>query len=263
MIWIKGQHPMKIVFVLIGITIALFSEPLTGFFGYDDLLETKDENNTIDEKSINDIEKKRLLQKAINNPRTLSAKEFESALTYAKSRAVMQQTEEDIKNWTILNNFTLQNAESFQHKQRVVLLKNPELDISGEFAQSGFSQKSKTKAAYENQLKLIKNLTNEIVLFAFFGKEASTIKSSQERVLYFLKSDFPKLTIIQVDILENDDLYRELKEKNTPSVWLAYRDKQDKAHWYRVTGGLSTKKEIVDNIEFIYRNVIEKEFIDE
>ena len=251
------------LFLLIGVTIFMVSEPLTGFFGYMDSLNKNDENNTIIEKSINNIEKKELLQKAIYTPRTLSAKEFKSALTYAKSRAVMQQTEEDIKNWTILNNFTLKNAESFQYKQRVVLLKNPELDISAKFVESGFSQKVKTKVAYENQLKLIKKLTNEIVLFVFFGEEASSIKSSQERVLYFLKSDFPKLTIIQVDTLQNDDLYRELKEKNTPAVWLAYRDNQDKAHWYRVTGGLSTKKEIVDNIEFIYRNIIEKELIDE
>jgi len=261
---------IKIV-IYISMTTFLCADTLSGFFGYakkDVVIDVPKERNITEFKKIEVISKeeseesknKKLLKKALENPREMTADQFQKAISYAKSRAVMQQTEEDIKNWTILNNFTIKNAESFQEKKRIVLLKNPNIDISGEFSKSGFSQQIKNKSFYEKQTELIHSLVDKIALFAFFGKEDNQIISSQERVLYFLKADFPKMTIIQIDITKESELFKYLKEKNTPSIWLAYRDKDSKAHWYRVVGGLSTRSEIIDNIDFIYTKIIKEEF---
>ena len=232
---------------------------LSGYFGYQDPL-IKSENNQTNKKTSNiDLKKEKILARALTNPKSLTATQFKNIQSYAKDKAVMQQTEKSIKDWMILNNFTIKSADSFQKKQRIVLFKNPKLYEAGDLAKSGYAQKSDTQAAAKKQLKLINKLTSKIVLFSFFGNEAENIRSSQERVLWYIHQDFPKMTIINADIRQNNGLYEKLGEKVTPSLWMAYKDKYDKAHWYRVLGGIATKNAVLDNIQFIYENIIKVE----
>lgn len=249
--------------IAIATTIILISQAysLSGYFGYDEPLIKNESNKTIENiKSTNiDFKKEKLLQRALTNPKSLTATQFKDIQSYAKDKAVMQQTEKSIKDWMILNNFTIKSADSFQKKQRIVLFKNPELYEEGELAKSGYAQKSDTQAAAKKQIELINKLTSKIVLFAFFGDEAENIRSSQERVLWYIHQDFPKMTIINADIRQNSGLYEKLGEKVTPSLWMAFKDSYDKAHWYRVLGGVATKNVVLDNIQFIYENIIKVE----
>jgi conjugal transfer pilus assembly protein TraF len=247
--------------ITIATTLFLFTQAysLTGYFGYEDPLIKNDNNKTIEKNNNIELEKEKLLQKALHNPKALTATQFKNIQSYAKDKAVMQQTEKSIKDWMILNNFTIKAADSFQKKQRIVLFKNPELYEEGDLAKSGYAQKSNTQAAAKKQINLIKGLISKIALFAFFGNEPENARSSQERVLWYIHQDFPKMTIINVDIRQNKGLYEKLGEKVTPALWMAYKDNNDKAHWYRVLGGIATKNVVFDNIEFIYENIIKVE----
>ena len=252
---------MKKILTIVSLLITINNaEVLTGYFGYEDpIIENEDNKTKLTTPQTEDLKYEKLLQKAIKNPRSLTASQFKEVQAYAKDKAVMQQDEKSIKNWMILNNFTIRNADTFQKMQKVVLFKNPELYEEGDLARSGFAQKTQTQAAAQKQNSLIKSLTSKIAIFAFFGNEEASVKSSQERVLWFVQQDYPQMTIINADIRQNRGLYEKLGEKLTPSLWMAYRDVLGKAHWYRIIGGVATKNQILDNIQFIYENIIKKE----
>ena len=41
-------------------------------------------------------------------------------------------------------------------------------------------------------------------------------------------------------------------------VELVYKDEEENANWYRVKAGLTTKDEILDNIDFVYKYFIKE-----
>ena len=223
---------------------------LTGFFGYQDPIVKKDDKKNADPAM------EKLVIKAIEDPQSLTAQEFKKAQAYAKDKAVMQQDEQSIKKWIILNNFTIRQADNFQKMQRIVMFKNPELYEEGELARSGYAQSANTKQAAKEQNKIINALASQIVLFAFFGAEDADIKASQNRVLWYITQDYPDLTIIKIDTTINKELYQKLGEVITPSVWLAYKNQSGKPSWFRIYSGIATKNAILDQIQFVYQNII-------
>jgi len=92
--------------ITIATTLFLFTQAysLTGYFGYEDPLIKNDNNKTIEKNNNIELEKEKLLQKALHNPKALTATQFKNIQSYAKDKAVMQQTEKSIKDWMVLNN---------------------------------------------------------------------------------------------------------------------------------------------------------------
>jgi len=251
-----GVMKIRVLFIIAVASSFISANTLSGYFGYQDNFFT--DNNSTKEKNKNNDEEL-LIKKALINPKLLTNKEFGIALEAAKNKAVMIQTDENIKNWIILNNFMIKNAGEFQKRQQIVLFKNPELDLSSGISKSGYASKARKQSELKLQNQLIKELTSKIVLIAFYGDAPVLEITSQDRVLWYIEQDFPKMIIKRVDVKNNKNLYEKLNEKITPSVWMAYKDNKNKPHFYRIAGGVTTKNKILNNIQFVYENIIKVE----
>lgn len=99
---------------------------------------------------------------------------------------------------------------------------------------------------------------NNIGIVAFFDKKEEEINTAQNKVLFFLNQDYPSLAIRTIFKDEHSSLVEEHKVGVTPDIFLVYKDEEENANWYRVKAGLTTKDEILDNIDFVYKYFIKE-----
>ncbi len=209
---------------------------------------------------IND-ENKDTVKKAVEIPTNLdkmTADEIAKLIEDSKKTAVSFPTDENIHNYIQLQNYATKKSENFAIKWQQAILKDSSLDLSATAAKSTFARNASTADKTTKRAQFWKENIDKIGIVAFFDKKENEVNTAQNKVLYFLNQDYPNLAIRTIFKDEHSSLVQEHKIGVTPDIFIVYKDKDENANWYRVKAGLTTKNEILDNIDFVYEYFISK-----
>ena len=248
---------MKLI-VLVFLTINLlfaenieYSESKNGlthpFFGY--IKQIIKEENKDEVKKVVDIPK---------NLDKMTVDEIAKLIEDSKKIAVSFPTDKNINSYIKLQNYATQKSEDFAIKWQQALLKDSSLDLSASAAKSTFARTASTASKTNTRANFWKENINNIGIVAFFDKKEEEINTAQNKVLFFLNQDYPSLAIRTIFKDEHSSLVEEHKVGVTPDIFLVYKDEEENANWYRVKAGLTTKDEILDNIDFVYKYFIKE-----
>lgn len=206
-------------------------------------------------------ENKDEIKKTVEIPKNLdkmTADEIAKLIEDSKKIAVSFPTDKNINSYIKLQNYATQKSEDFAIKWQQALLKDSSLDLSASAAKSTFARTASTANKTNTRAKFWEENINNIGIVAFFDKTEEEVNTAQNKVLYFLNKDYPTLAIRTIFKDEHSSLVNEHKVGVTPDIFLIYKDQDENANWYRVKAGLTTKDEILDNIDFVYKYFISK-----
>lgn len=212
-------------------------------------------------KEILKEEHKDEVKKIVEIPKNLdkmTADEIAKLIEDSKKIAVSFPTDKNINSYIKLQNYATQKSEDFAIKWQQALLKDSSLDLSASAAKSTFARTASTANKTNTRAKFWEENINNIGIVAFFDKTEEEVNTAQNKVLYFLNKDYPTLAIRTIFKDEHSSLVNEHKVGVTPDIFLIYKDQDENANWYRVKAGLTTKDEILDNIDFVYKYFISK-----
>lgn len=215
------------------------------FFGYREEI-IKEENKNEVKKSV-DIPK---------NLDKMTTDEISKLIEDSKKIAVSFPTDENIHNYIQLQNHATKKSEDFAIKWQQALLKDSSLDLSATAAKSTFARNASTADKTRKRANFWKENINNIGIVAFFDEKEKEVNTAQNKVLFFLTQDYPKLAIRTIFKEEHSSLIKEHGVGITPDIFIVYKDENANANWYRIKTGLTTKNEILDNIDFVYEYFI-------
>lgn len=210
-------------------------------------------------KEIIKEENKDEIKKNVDIPKNLdkmTADEIGKLVNDSKKIAISFQTDENIHNYIQLQNYAMKKSEQFHIKWQQALLKDSSLDLSATAAKSTFARNASTADKTSKRAQFWKENINNIGIVAFFDKKEKEVNTAQNKVLFFLTQDYPELAIKTIFKDEYSSLIKEHGVGVTPDIFIVYKDENDNASWYRVKAGLTTKNEILDNIDFVYEYFI-------
>jgi conjugal transfer pilus assembly protein TraF len=238
-----------IVFIALNISANVeYGESQNGlthpFFGYKKVIEKEDENQT---------------KKTITIPKNLdqlTADQLSKIIKDSKKIAVAFPTDQNIHKYITLQNHATKKSEDFAIKWQQAILKDSSLDLSASAAKSTFARNASTADKAQKRASFWQKYIDKIGVVVFFSKNESSVNQAQNKVLFFLKQDYPELAIRTVFKDEHPKLAKEHGVGVTPDIFIVYKDKEENANWYRVKAGLTTKNQILNNIDFIYQYFI-------
>ncbi|WP_323587528.1 conjugal transfer protein TraF [Aliarcobacter butzleri] len=217
------------------------------FFGYKEEI-IKEENKDEVKKTV-DIP---------TNLDKMTADEIAKLIEDSKKTAVSFPTDENIHNYIQLQNYATKKSENFAIKWQQAILKDSSLDLSATAAKSTFARNASTADKTTKRAQFWKENIDKIGIVAFFDKKENEVNTAQNKVLYFLNQDYPNLAIRTIFKDEHSPLVEKYKVGVTPDIFIVYKDEDENANWYRLKAGLTTKNEILDNIDFVYEYFISK-----
>jgi hypothetical protein len=215
------------------------------FFGYKEVIKKEDNKDEI--------------KKSVEIPKDLhkmTADEISKLIVDSKKIAVAFPTDKNIHNYIQLQNHATKKSENFAIKWQQAILKDSSLDLSATAAKSTFARNASTADKANKRAQFWKENINKIGIVTFFDKKEKEVNIAQNKVLFFLNKDYPELAIKTIFKDEHSSLIKEHKVGVTPDVFIVYKDENENATWYRVKSGLTTKNEILDNIDFVYEHLI-------
>ena len=210
-------------------------------------------------KEIIKEENKDEIKKSVDIPKNLdkmTADEIAKLIIDSKKIAISFQTDENIHNYIQLQNYATKKSEQFDIKWQQALLKDSSLDLSATAAKSTFARNASTADKANKRAQFWKENINNIGIVAFFDEKEKEVNIAQNKVLFFLNQDYPELAIRTIFKDEHSSLIKEHGVGVTPDIFIVYKDENSNANWYRVKTGLTTKNEILDNIDFVYEYFI-------
>lgn len=210
-------------------------------------------------KEIIKEENKDEIKKSVDIPKNLdkmTADEIAKLIIDSKKIAISFQTDENIHNYIQLQNYATKKSEQFDIKWQQALLKDSSLDLSATAAKSTFARNASTADKANKRAQFWKENINNIGIVAFFDEKEKEVNIAQNKVLFFLNQDYPELAIRTIFKDEHSSLIKEHGVGVTPDIFIVYKDENENANWYRVKTGLTTKNEILDNIDFVYEYFI-------
>lgn len=215
------------------------------FFGYKEVIKKEDNKDEI--------------KKSVEIPKDLdkmTADEISKLIVDSKKIAVAFPTDKNIHNYIQLQNHATKKSENFAIKWQQAILKDSSLDLSATAAKSTFARNASTADKANKRTQFWKENINKIGIVTFFDKKEKEVNIAQNKVLFFLNKDYPELAIRTIFKDEHSSLIKEHGVGVTPDVFIVYKDENENATWYRVKSGLTTKNEILDNIDFVYEHLI-------
>lgn len=215
------------------------------FFGYKEVIAKEDNKDAV--------------KKNVAIPKNLdkmTADEISKLIVDSKKIAVSFPTDENIHNYIQLQNHATKKSENFAIKWQQAILKDSSLDLSATAAKSTFARNASTADKSNKRAQFWKENIDRIGIVTFFDKKEKEVNIAQNKVLFFLNQDYPELAIRTIFKDEHSSLINEHGVGVTPDVFIVYKDENDNANWYRVKAGLTTKNEILDNIDFVYEYFI-------
>ena len=192
------------------------------------------------------------------NLNNLTADEISKLIVDSKKIAVSFPTDENIHNYIQLQNYATKKSEDFAIKWQQALLKDSSLDLSAIASKSTFARNANTASKTNKRAQFWEENINNIGIVAIMDKKEQELNIAQNKVLFFLNQDYPELAIRTIFKDEHSLLVKEHGVGTTPDIFIVHKDKKDNANWYRIKTGLTTKNEILDNIDFVYEHVISK-----
>jgi hypothetical protein len=210
-------------------------------------------------KEIIKEENKDEVKKSVEIPKDLdrmTADEISKLIVDSKKIAVSFPTDENIHNYIQLQNHATKKSEDFAIKWQQAILKDSSLDLSATAAKSTFARNASTADKTNKRAQFWKENINNIGIVAFFDKKEKEVNTAQDKVLFFLNQDYPGLAIRTIFKDEYPSLIKEHSVGVTPDIFIVYKDESENASWYRIKAGLTTKNEILDNIDFVYEYFI-------
>jgi len=214
------------------------------FFGYKSI--RKDKKNKKDKVIIpKDIDK-------------FTADEIAKLIETSKKTAISFPTNGNIHNYIQLQNYATKRSENFAIKWQQAILKDSSLDLGASASKSTFARNANVAHRTKERKKFWKRNINNVGIVVFLDSSEKEVNTAQNKVLYFLNKDYPELVIKTLYINEHSNLAKKHKVGITPDIFLIYKDNKENANWFRVKAGLTTKNEILDNIDFVYKYLIKK-----
>jgi conjugal transfer pilus assembly protein TraF len=243
------KYILLILFIVSNISASVeYGESQNGlthpFFGYKKVIEKEDENKT---KKIVTIPK---------NLDQLAADELSKIIEDSKKIAVAFPTDKNIHNYITLQNHATKKSEDFAIKWQQAILRDSSLDLSASAAKSTFARNASTADKAQKRASFWQKYIDKIGVVVFFNKNETSVNQAQNKVLFFLNKDYPELAIRTIFKDEHPKLAKEHEVGVTPDIFIVYKDEDENASWYRVKAGLTTKNQILDNIDFVYQYFI-------
>ena len=214
------------------------------FFGYKKQIIKEDENQS--KKTV-------IIPKNLEN---LSADELSEVIKDSKKIAVAFPTDDNIHNYITLQNHATKKSEDFAIKWQQAILRDSSLDLSASAAKSTFARNATTADKAQKRANFWKKHIDKIGVVVFFNKNETSVNQAQNKVLFFLNKDYPELAIRTIYKNDHPALVEKHGVEVTPDIFVVYKDKENNPNWYRVKAGLTTKNQILDNIDFVYQYFI-------
>jgi len=241
----------KIAFILLMTSIVFadnfFTTNREGWFWY------KDE--TIQESNIS----KQQLEK-------MGAKELEQTLDKLKDIAVSDPSEENLKNYILVQNVAVKRSEKFATVWQKVLLEHSELDIAAPLSKSGFENNARVARKSAEMREFWQREVENIAFVVFYDPKEEAANSSMQRVYYLLSSDIASMTgkepvIRFVDLSANQRFKDDLGIVTTPDNFILHKDETGAPIYKRIKAGISTKAELLSGVLFVnglYSNLLQE-----
>lgn len=192
----------------------------------------------------------------------LTPDEFETLNENIKKVAVKRQHEQDIKNFLVIKNYMQKKADTFTTKTQITALQNQDYDLSLDIAKSKFAKNIKSKSNEDENKAFWEMIKENAIVVVFYDDKQDVDNRAIEMVLnyaYQEKGFYSQFMSVA------DGFGKEFATKNnikfTPDIWILYKGK--KPIWHRLASGVITQNRVYEQIEFVYKNFIEKELENE
>lgn len=189
---------------------------------------------------------------------TLTPEEFEALNENIKKVAVKRQSEQDIKNFLTIKNYTTKKADEFTKKTQIIALQNQEYDLTLDIAKSKFAKNVQTQANSQDNQEFWKMIRENSIIVVFYEDSKEVDNRAVEMVLnYAYQEKGLQAEFISVNEGFGKQFAQEQNIKFTPDIWILFKGKNP--IWNRLASGVITQNRVYEQIEFVYENIIKKE----
>lgn len=245
----------KIFFFSLLASSLLFGENTLSddFFGYKKIVE-EDSKQT---KEVDKFEKYNIVITE-DNLEKLSPDEYKKLLEEVKAVAVKRQSEQDIKNLLIMQNYQQKKADSFTQRAKMITLQNQDLDQSIGISKSKFAKNVEKQSKKQTKQEFDKMIKDNSILVVFYDEKQETENRAIEMVLNFVYAEKGiEAQFINKKAGFGNQFARERNISFTPDLWILYKGKNP--IWHRLASGIITKNRVYEQIDFVYYNFIQGE----
>lgn len=239
-----------IFFLLLAVSSLLANNITDPFFGYKTFKEIETEKEDKFDK-FNFVVTDELLE-------SLTPEEFEALNENIKKVAVKRQSEQDIKNFLTIKNYTTKKADEFTKKTQIIALQNQEYDLTLDIAKSKFAKNVQSQASSQENQEFWQMIKDNSIIVVFYEDNKEVDNRAVEMVLnYAYQEKGLEAQFISVNEGFGKQFAQEQNIKFTPDIWILF--KGNKPIWSRLASGVITQNRVYEQIEFVFENIIKKE----
>lgn len=169
--------------------------------------------------------------------------DFQPLLMDFQKKAVMSPTEENVRDYYVIQDIARRKSLAFANVASYVLQKYPELNVGKDYPVATPGRNALVKQQLEEIESTIRNGENEFALLYFYSP-ACHYCIEQDGILYYFINKY-NWQVKRLDINENPSLAQRFNITTTPSLLLIYKGSQD---YMPVSAGVGSMAEIEEKI---------------
>jgi conjugal transfer pilus assembly protein TraF len=169
--------------------------------------------------------------------------DFQPLLMDFQKKAVMSPTEENVREYYVIQDIARRKSLAFANVASYVVQKYPELYVGKDYPVATPGRNSLVRQQLEEVESVIRNGEDDFALLYFYSPTCPYCTEQEEILLYFMKKY--NWQIKRIDINENPQLEQRFGITITPSLLLIYKGSQD---YIPVSSGVASMAEIEEKI---------------
>jgi conjugal transfer pilus assembly protein TraF len=169
--------------------------------------------------------------------------DFQPLLMDFQKKAVMSPTEENVRDYYVIQDIARRKSLAFANVASYVVQKYPELYVGKDYPVATPGRNALVRQQLEEIESVIRNGENDFALLYFYSPTCPYCTEQEEILHYFMKKYHWQVK--RIDINENPQLEQRFGITITPSLLLIYKESQD---YIPVSSGVASMAEIEEKI---------------
>ncbi|MBN2569286.1 MAG: conjugal transfer protein TraF [Deltaproteobacteria bacterium] len=151
--------------------------------------------------------------------------DFQALLMDFQKEAVRDPTEQNVRDYYVMQDIARRKALAFTHVAGYVMQKYPRLNVASAAPLNAPGRNASVKARHEDTVKILRDNKNDFALLYFTAPGCKYCDAQDDILIYFVQR--AGWTVKGIDVHERPDLAERFGIQVTPSITLIYRNSGD------------------------------------